>query len=126
MNKLSKTLIVALSVIPCVGFAQKTVEIDVKKNVHEISKYIYGTNEPYDGATATRWGGNRSSSYNWENNASNGGNDYEFISDNFYDYSVAKNGEACVLSPAAASYGYFKNFEERGDKFKEFVFGEQL
>lgn len=90
MNKLSKTLIVALSVIPCVGFAQKTVEIDVKKNVHEISKYIYGTNEPYDGATATRWGGNRSSSYNWENNASNGGNDYEFISDNFYDYSGAK------------------------------------
>lgn len=27
---------------------------------------------------------------------------------------------ACVLSPAAASYGYFKNFEERGDKFKEY------
>ncbi len=30
-------------------------------------------------------------------------------------------GGACILSPAAASYGYFKNFEERGDKFKEFV-----
>lgn len=87
MDNLAKNLIVALSIVPCVGFAQKTVEIDVKKNVHEISKYIYGTNEPYDGATATRWGGNRSSSYNWENNASNGGNDYEFISDNFYDYS---------------------------------------
>lgn len=27
-------------------------------------------------------------------------------------------GEACVLSPAAASYGFFKNFEERGDAFK--------
>lgn len=27
-------------------------------------------------------------------------------------------GGACVLSPAAASYGYFKNFEERGDVFK--------
>ena len=25
------------------------------------------------------------------------------------------------MSPAAASYGVFKNFEERGDKFKEYV-----
>lgn len=25
----------------------------------------------------------------------------------------------CVLSPAAASYGFYKNFQERGDKFKE-------
>lgn len=30
-------------------------------------------------------------------------------------------GKACILSPAAASYGYFKNFEERGDAFKEYV-----
>ncbi len=27
-------------------------------------------------------------------------------------------GGACILSPAAASYGYFKNFEERGDVFR--------
>jgi len=32
---------------------------------------------------------------------------------------ITKPGEACVLSPAAASYGYFRNFEERGDVFKE-------
>lgn len=31
-------------------------------------------------------------------------------------------GEACILSPAAASYGYFKNFEERGDVFKSLIF----
>lgn len=30
-------------------------------------------------------------------------------------------GGACVLSPAAPSYKYFKNFEERGDVFKELV-----
>ena len=33
-------------------------------------------------------------------------------------------GRACVLSPAAASYGYFKNFEERGDVFRALVLGE--
>lgn len=32
---------------------------------------------------------------------------------------LCKKGGAVLLSPAAASYGYFKNFEERGDKFKE-------
>ena len=32
---------------------------------------------------------------------------------------VTKPGTACVLSPAAASYGFFKNFEERGDCFKK-------
>lgn len=32
-------------------------------------------------------------------------------------------GCACVLSPAAASYGIFKNFEERGDVFEKLVFG---
>ena len=32
-----------------------------------------------------------------------------------------KAGQAVVLSPAAASYGFFKNFEERGDKFKEYI-----
>ncbi len=35
--------------------------------------------------------------------------------------AITAAGKACVLSPAAASYGYFKNFEERGDKFKELL-----
>ena len=34
---------------------------------------------------------------------------------------VADKGTICLMSPAAASYGVFKNFEERGDKFKEYV-----
>ena len=32
-----------------------------------------------------------------------------------------KKGMVCLLSPAASSYGYFKNFEERGNLFKEYV-----
>ncbi|MCR5581822.1 MAG: UDP-N-acetylmuramoyl-L-alanine--D-glutamate ligase [Pseudobutyrivibrio sp.] len=31
----------------------------------------------------------------------------------------ASKGTAVILSPAAASYGHFKNFEQRGDFFKE-------
>ena len=34
---------------------------------------------------------------------------------------LTQGGKACVLSPAAASYGYFKNFEERGDAFQAIV-----
>lgn len=34
---------------------------------------------------------------------------------------VTKEGTTCLLSPAASSYGYFKNFEERGRLFKQYV-----
>lgn len=34
---------------------------------------------------------------------------------------ITPDGKSCVLSPAAASYGIFRNFEERGDAFKKLV-----
>ena len=36
-----------------------------------------------------------------------------------YLTSHAQNGDVCLLSPAAASYDQYKNFEERGRKFKD-------
>lgn len=34
---------------------------------------------------------------------------------------ITFKGEAVLLSPASASYGYFKNFEQRGEMFKEYA-----
>ena len=38
---------------------------------------------------------------------------------------ITPQGKSCVMSPAAASYGIFKNFEERGEVFGKLVRGEQ-
>ncbi|MBQ6840731.1 MAG: UDP-N-acetylmuramoyl-L-alanine--D-glutamate ligase [Bacilli bacterium] len=34
---------------------------------------------------------------------------------------VTKKDAICLLSPAASSYGFYKNFEERGDRYKEHI-----
>lgn len=34
---------------------------------------------------------------------------------------ITEKGKICLMSPAASSYEYFKNFEEKGRKFKELV-----
>ncbi len=60
--------------------------IDANKNRSAISPYIYGRNFG-DGNTenfdAMRLGGNRLTGYNWENNASNAGSDWNHSSDSY-------------------------------------------
>lgn len=38
-----------------------------------------------------------------------------------YGKRITEKGKVCLLSPAAASYGFYKNFEERGDHFQELI-----
>ena len=37
---------------------------------------------------------------------------------------VSQKGSVVLLSPAAASYGFFKNFEERGDRYQMYIKNE--
>ena len=36
-------------------------------------------------------------------------------------HQITEKGKSCLLSPAASSYDYFKNYKEKGDCYKEFV-----
>jgi hypothetical protein len=65
-----------------------TFTIDTGAGRHPISPYIYGANQVNwsgrsRGLRLARLGGNRWTAYNWENNASNAGSDYQHQSDGF-------------------------------------------
>ena len=64
-----------------------TFTVNATKNLQIISPYIYGVNDQTKAAlahaTITRIGGNRMTAYNWENNASNAGSDYQFENDDY-------------------------------------------
>ena len=36
-------------------------------------------------------------------------------------YKLTKKGCSCIMSPAAASYEFYKNFEEKGRAYKDLV-----
>ncbi len=66
-------------------YSQVTVNINTLQERNPISPYIYGVNQDIQGVipTVRRIGGNRMTGYNWENNASNAGDDWYHSSDDF-------------------------------------------
>ena len=66
--------------------------INTKKDRQPISPYIYGSNgqspDRDENITARRLGGNRMTSYNWENNFSNAGTDYINENDDYMPYAL--------------------------------------
>jgi hypothetical protein len=75
------------------GTVDVTFAIDTTAAVHPISRYVYGTNAGdvngnAKGVTLTRQGGNRLTAYNWENNASNAGSDYNYQNDSYISAST--------------------------------------
>jgi hypothetical protein len=61
------------------------VSIDTTKDKTPISQLIYGGNWDFNDASLTskRLGGNRMTGYNWENNFSNAGSDWQHSSDTY-------------------------------------------
>ncbi len=79
-----------VSATPLVPPPDITITIDPNAT-QPISPWIYGINSYSGGAnppfTLDRAGGNRWTAYNWENNFSNAGNDFNYESDTFLDSS---------------------------------------
>jgi len=82
--------VAALLATASAAVAQVSIDVDPAAGRAPISPYIYGTNQDLPGvaAPARRYGGNRSTGYNWENNASNAGSDYNHQSDDYLTWVV--------------------------------------
>jgi hypothetical protein len=64
------------------------LSVDCRAAGHQISPYIYGIAGPVSdlSATASRWGGNPATRYNWQLNANNVGKDWYFENGKAGDY----------------------------------------
>jgi mannan endo-1,4-beta-mannosidase len=85
-----------------------SITINTSQNNQTISPYIYGTNQNLAGNenfSAFRQGGNRMTGYNWENNASNAGADWQHSSDNFIPSNMGiPNSQANVPGIAITAF----------------------
>lgn len=85
--------------------------VDATHTIGKISPYIYGNNLDFDFshteadlATMVRFGGNRTTAFNWENNASNAGSDWKHSSDNYIPNSMVKGSNADIPGSAASTF----------------------
>ncbi len=124
MNRQALSICALLAATISVHLAQAqnavTFTIDASQNVHAISRYIYGINQPItpgSNLTYDRLGGNRWTAYNWTNNYSNAGSDYKYSNDTFLGggstpggamipgiNNAAANGAGLLLTVPMAGY----------------------
>lgn len=94
------------------------IVVDLSKESKTISPYIFGVNEELMGTsvmpTAIRAGGNRSSAYNWETNASNAGSDKEHFSDNYFPQIMDKE---LADVPGAMSINLSRKCKEKNSAY---------
>ena len=105
--------IIAQPTSPTLGQATESFNVEVRvatsKPLHPISPFIYGASAVAPakakelGLTTTRWGGNRTSRYNWKTQADNAGSDWYFLngkSGRWSDFVEGnrKNGLASYLT----------------------------
>jgi mannan endo-1,4-beta-mannosidase len=84
-------LMLALSSCSFAATMNVTISVNTAQDRHAISPYIYGSNQDLTGTenfTMRRQGGNRMTGYNWENNASHAGTDWNNSNDNFMTYAM--------------------------------------
>jgi len=89
------------SATPTGSFSGISVNIDVLANRHTISPYIYGGSYPQDaahvtdsGMTEVRWGGDATSTYNWQLGTDNAAADYYFEDYNAEGFSNGSDGSS--------------------------------
>lgn len=100
------TFITALACLACAMPAAAQLPVTFTINTAPagrlaISPLIYGTNQPQQAADnygSMRQGGNRTTSYNWENNASNAGQDYINQSDDYLCYLAGLSNSSCAVA----------------------------
>jgi|YNPMSStandDraft_2_1061718.scaffolds.fasta_scaffold03633_3 mannan endo-1,4-beta-mannosidase len=94
-----------------------TFNIDVEKERKHISPWIYSSNRlPSDSGimVSARLGGNRWTGYNWENNASNAGNDWNHSSDDFLCWALSCSD---WNQPAAALHTFINRVAAKNGKY---------
>ena len=94
------------------------ITVDLSGEKKSISPYIFGINEELMGGdvmpTAIRAGGNRSSAYNWETNASNAGSDRDNMSDNYFQQTMSQE---LWDVPGAMSINLKQRCEEKNNAY---------
>lgn len=104
MRKVTLGAAVCFSALVTVQGLAATITVDPTQSQARISPYIYGANQVTGSSvkfTAWRQGGNRLTGYNWENNFSNAGSDWQQSSDTYLC-----NTPATCTAPGATITSY--------------------